>query len=430
MKRSDFMTGLVCGLSLALLGTGVYLFAHPRGGESGSLIAMAASPPAADAPMQTGQEPPTMDEDAAAPRVPLRGIGDVPGGRVGGADPRALRLSPVVEAARKVSPAVVSIGATKLVYTRPYDLYFYNFLAPYMLEPSARAYKFPYLGSGLILDKEGYIVTNYHVIEGAQQIFVTLVDGREFQADILDADVPVDVALLKIPASPDLPVAELGNSDDLMIGETALAIGNPFGNVLKDPHPTVTQGVISAVNRSFRPESTSDYARVYHDMIQTDAAINPGNSGGPLVNILGQVIGLNTFIISETGASHGLGFAIPINRVKAVVEEIKTFGHVRSIWWDFDVIDLIPRLREAIGTPAQSGAVVRIINKTGPAWRAGLRVEDVIVQVNDQKIASRKDLYAFLHILRVGETITLHVYRKDKPLTIQYVLQEPPKQQQ
>lgn len=396
MKRSSFVSGLIAGLSLSLLAAGVYVGSLAHGQD-----AKAETAPA-----------------VAAPALTLEAQ-------------RTLRRSPSVEAANMASSSVVSIGATKVVYSRPQDVYFYNFFSPYMLDLGPRAYKIPYLGSGVIIDKEGYVVTNYHVIEGAQQIFVTLFDGREIQAEILDADVPVDVALLKLKdPGGDLPVAQIGNSDDLMIGETVLAIGNPFGNVLRDPHPTVTQGVISAVNRSFRPESNSDYARVYHDMIQTDAAINPGNSGGPLINILGQVIGLNTFILSETGASHGLGFAIPINRVKAVVEEIKQFGRVRSIWWDFDVVDLNPRLKEALGTAAQAGAVVRIINKTGPAWEAGLRVEDVIVQVNDQKITTRKDLFAFLHILRVGETITLQVVRKNQPMTVQYVLQEPPQKTQ
>ena len=216
--------------------------------------------------------------------------------------------NPLVLAAEKVSPAVVSVGGTetRLYRRRLYDPFFDEFIVPF--NPYPKTTKIPYRGTGFIVKVEGdtgYVVTNYHVIHELKTVFITLPDRREISAEVLDADMVVDVALLKIKGD-NLPVIKMGDSDKLRIGEWVLALGNPFGNWIEDPHPTVTVGVVSALNRSFNPDysnSEPNSIRVYQGMIQTDAAINPGNSGGPLVNIRGEIIGINTFIFSRVGGS-------------------------------------------------------------------------------------------------------------------------------
>jgi serine protease Do len=332
------------------------------------------------------------------------------------------RQGPVVQAAAKVSPAVVGIGAVK--YVREIRPGFDEFFSPFIIYPYSKQL-LPFLGSGFLINSNGYVMTNYHVIEGAEKIIVTLVDGREFDAKLLDADTVVDVALLKIEGK-DFPSAKLGSSDDLVIGEWVIAIGNPFGNLIEDPRPTVTIGVVSALNRSFLPES--DRVRAYQNMIQTDAAINPGNSGGPLVNINGEVVGINTFIVSRSGGSVGLGFAIPINRARAVAKEIIEHGKIRALWLDFECITVTPYIAKALDLKTQVGALVRSMEKDGPASKAGLQVGDVILQANNSKIRDSREFSALFYSLQVGEKVEFIISRGDKTFKVTYTVQEAPKQ--
>lgn len=322
------------------------------------------------------------------------------------------RQTEIVVAAQKASKAVVCISVVKRGYME-------DFFRPFLLYPYEE--KIPYLGSGFIIDDRGHILTNYHVIEGAEDVFVTLVDGREIKGKVLGADAINDVALLKIDEK-NLPSISIGNSDEVMIGEWVLAIGNPFGNLIEDPRPTVTFGVISALNRSFKPDPSSGH--VYLNMIQTDAAINPGNSGGPLVNIRGEVIGINTFIVSKTGASHGIGFAIPINRAMKIAREIIKYGRVRSLWLDFSCINLTPYLARLVKAPDLNGALIRSIDRGGEAERCGLKVGDVIIKANDKKINNASDLVAYIATLQVGDKIKFEILRNGEKMTIIYEVKE------
>lgn len=334
----------------------------------------------------------------------------------------ASRRTEIVTAAEKVSPAIVSVGASQTtLMLSP----FADFFSDYAVYPYQQ--KIPYLGSGVIIDaRNGLIVTNWHVVQDASDVFVTLMDGREVPAKLVDADTYVDVALLQIQAQ-NLSAVRLGDSSDLMVGEWVLAMGNPFGNLIGDPHPTVTVGVVSAVKRSFRPNS--EVNRVYQDMIQTDAAINPGNSGGALINVNGDLIGMNTFIMSRSGGAEGIGFAIPVNRIKSVVEEILMHGHIRSRYRDFDVQNLKERIAKQLRSKATQGAVISEIEPGGPAERAGLRVGDVITQVDGRPVKDREDFLLYVWTQPVGTTVKCTVDRGGKTLQIAYTLTEPPQQQ-
>lgn len=226
------------------------------------------------------------------------------------------RNNAITQAVKDVEPAVVSVNVIKTEVVRgsynPFGFPFGDFFGV----PMQRQVQS--IGSGIIFNSEGHIITNAHVVSGATQIKVVLPDAREFDAKLLGIDESGDIAVLKIEGK-DLPVAKLGTSGDLIIGEWAIALGNPYGFLMNDTNPSVAVGVISAVNRNFGQRQDS---KVYKNMIQTDAAINPGNSGGPLVNINGEVIGINTFIVSESGGSIGIGFALPIDRVKKVAKEL------------------------------------------------------------------------------------------------------------
>lgn len=234
------------------------------------------------------------------------------------------RLNAIVVAAGRVGPAVVSITVvqTRIVTVTPFgDPFFDEFFGDFFPERRYRQ-EIKSLGSGVIISSDGYVLTNEHVVHDASKIRITLSSGVQHDAAVVAADTTSDLALLKVNGV-DLPYAELGNSGDLMIGEWVIALGNPFGFLLEDTRPTVTVGVISALGRSIKSTYQN---RLYRDMIQTDAAINPGNSGGPLTNILGQVVGINTFIFTASGGSEGIGFARPVNFVKKFIDEAKRNG--------------------------------------------------------------------------------------------------------
>ncbi|MBP7310162.1 MAG: trypsin-like peptidase domain-containing protein [Candidatus Cloacimonetes bacterium] len=225
------------------------------------------------------------------------------------------RENAITDAVSLVEPAVVSINVikTEVVRANPFGFGFFDFFGSMPMQRQVQS-----IGSGVIYDPEGYIITNAHVVQGATQIKVVLPDKREFDAGIIGMDSIHDIAKLKISGNK-LPHAALGNSDDLIIGEWSIALGNPYGFLMNDSKPSVSVGVISALNRSFSPREDK---HIYKGMIQTDAAVNPGNSGGPLVNINGEVIGINTFIFSENGGNIGIGFAIPVNTVKSILSQL------------------------------------------------------------------------------------------------------------
>jgi serine protease Do len=338
------------------------------------------------------------------------------------------RVNAIVLAAKKVSPAVVSIAVTqtRIVTYSPFSSPFFDdfwrdFFKDFFPQ---RRYKeeIKGLGSGVIIDPTGYIVTNSHVVENATEIKVSLPDGRSFDGEIIALDPEEDLALLKINGK-DLPYAQLGNSDDLLIGEWVIALGNPFGFLIEDTKPTVTVGVISAVNREVRGRTEG---RVYKNMIQTDAAINPGNSGGPLVNILGEVIGINTFILSHAGGSEGVGFAIPINRVKEFIEEakkeIKAKKEVEKIKiekWGIEVSDIDNYLKKRYSLQTNYGAVILKIEENSLGEALGLDVGDAILSFQDEKVVGALDLKKKIENFK-GNTFKLIIERKGERIRILY----------
>lgn len=335
------------------------------------------------------------------------------------------RINAIVVAAHKVAPAVVSISVIQTRYysSSPFwrdqffDRFFGDFFHPRIYEREVRS-----LGSGFIIDPEGYILTNEHLVRGAEKIRVTLPDGRELDGKIVGKNEVLDIALLKIDSA-DLPVVSLGNSDHLIIGEWAIAIGNPFGYLLEDPQPSVTAGVISAIHRDIKPKG--GWVSTYKDMIQTDAAINPGNSGGPLVNAQGEVIGINTFIFTAGGGSEGIGFAIPINTPKKIIEELVQYGEVREVWLGIDAQKLTPELAETIGQ--REGVLVADVEKGSAAEQGGVRVGDLIIQLNQRKVRNLDDWEVANSSLVVGEEVKMRVLRDHKPLELTLVAGQPPK---
>jgi serine protease Do len=255
------------------------------------------------------------------------------------------------------------------------------------------------LGSGFVLDDRGYVLTNEHVVRGATEIVVTLSDGRDARAEIVGTDDVTDLALLRLVERPQgLRAAPLGTSDDLVIGEWVVAIGNPFGYLLSNPEPTVTVGVVSGVGRNIIP---GDGTRTYYlDMIQTDASINPGNSGGALVNALGEVIGVNSSIISETGGNVGIGFAIPIDRARRVADALLREGHVRRAWVGVELREAEPN---RFGRSQQ--LIVSNVVAGSPAAQAGLRAGMLIDSAGGRPIRNMLDWESRLLDLRVGELL-------------------------
>jgi serine protease Do len=296
-----------------------------------------------------------------------------------------IRRTPVVEAVQKVSPAVVNISTETVVarQTSPFpafrdplfDEFFHDFF-----EPRVERYKQTSLGSGVVIRPDGYILTNQHVVLHGSEITVTLVDDRDFKAQLIGADSDSDLAVLKVKTDKPLPYITMGNSDDLMIGETVIAIGNPFGL-----SHTVTTGVVSALGRSLKSGE-----QTYYDFIQTDASINPGNSGGPLLNLSGDLIGINTAIYQK---AQGIGFAIPINRARRIVTDLISYGEVHVPWVGVIVRDLTPELaiRLGIQTRRKGGVVVRGIESGSPAASARITPGEVITAIDGRDVHSAEE---------------------------------------
>ncbi len=335
------------------------------------------------------------------------------------------RANAIVVAAQKVNPSVVSITVvqTKVISASPFrspfaDDFFRDFFGDFFPERLYRQ-QVRSLGTGLLISPDGYIVTNEHVISNATKINITLPDGRQYEGRVVAADVSHDLALLKIDGS-DFPYAQLGNSDELMIGEWVIAFGNPFGFLLEDTRPTVTVGVVSALNRSIK--STRE-DRVYKSMIQTDAAINPGNSGGPLANVLGEVIGLNTAIFTSGGGSEGIGFARPINDVKKFINEARQHGRVRvpriGLWARGIAQDSIVGL-----SGERRDVLVGGVDPGSTAERAGIKEGDRILMINDRVVSRTEDWDRFVSNVYVGDRVRLSLARGNETIGVDFVVEE------
>jgi serine protease Do len=286
-----------------------------------------------------------------------------------------------------------------------------------------REFKQRGLGSGVIIDAEGYILTNEHVVIDADKITVTLSDGREFKGEVKGKDSRSDIAIIKINAR-NLPVAPLGDSDSLKIGQWVVAIGNPFGYALSNPEPTVTAGVISALHRTLGRVISQD--RDYNDLIQTDAAINPGNSGGPLANLKGEVVGINVAIFSTTGGYQGVGFAIPINNAKRIISRLIEGKKILYGWLGVTVQDLTDDLTKYFGLPDKSGALIAKVLENGPAEKAGIKEGDVIKKFEGKDVGSVKDLLSVVGKAEVGRKVKLGLIRDKKELALEVSIGERP----
>ena len=330
------------------------------------------------------------------------------------------------ELAEKVKPAVVNIGTTKVVRggTRspfgggaPFDRYFGDeFFDRFFGDAPRREFKQQSLGSGFIISSDGYIFTNNHVVEHADKIIVKLSDGREYEAKIIGKDAKTDIALIKIKPNENLPVAEIGDSDKLRVGDWVLAIGNPFGL-----EQTVTAGIVSAKGRVIG-------AGPYDNFIQTDASINPGNSGGPLYNLKGEMVGINTAIYSRTGGNIGIGFAIPANMAKNVINQLKEHGKVVRGWLGVMIQPVTPELAAQFKLDRPIGALVGEVSPGSPAEKAGIKPGDVIVEFNGKEISQMSMLPNLVAETTVGSRAEITLYRKGAvkklPVTIAKLSEE------
>lgn len=330
----------------------------------------------------------------------------------------------LVAARNRVGPAVVSVTTfrTRIVTARARNFYEWWQINAGRI-PAYETRKFPIYGSGLLINQDGYIVTNEHVVRGAEEIYVTMIDSTEVPATLVGAATEFDVALLKIEGA-NIPFAPFGDSDALEIGEPVIAIGSPFTYLFNDNQPTVTAGVVSALRRDVK--ETGDDAQIFKNMIQTDAVINPGNSGGPLVSMRGEVIGISTFVFSTASGSSniGMGFAIPSNTVRMVVDEIRRYGHFRSVWTGLVVSELTPEVASSLDIPLRNGLVVMALEEGGPAEQAGLAVGDVIVEMNGNTIRDSAQASRAIFGLQVGDELEVVVWRAGSTLTFTLTLVE------
>ncbi len=341
------------------------------------------------------------------------------------------RRNAIVRATERVSPAVVSINAiqhrtvTRTLAPRGWE-YFERFF-PGMFPRRAFRQDVANLGSGVVVSDDGFVLTNMHVVEHADDLVVALHDGRQYGAIVLEAVPTWDLALIKLLDPPeDLPVAPLADGEaDLHIGEWAIAIGSPFGYLLADTRPTVTVGVISALNRDIR--NTGSDGQAFLGMIQTDAAINPGNSGGPLINSRGEVIGINTFIFTESGGSIGLGFAVPIARAQWIVREVREFGYFRRAYVGFGIVEVNDLIAQSLGLPSTDGFVVRDVITGSPADKAGLQPYDVITSINGVDLNDVDTFNRLVYEAKVGTKLSFEAYRDGEGFSGTIELEEDPR---
>ena len=328
------------------------------------------------------------------------------------------RTSIITQTVKKVSSAVVGINVTAIQeYQNPA-------FSPFFNDPFFRQFfgnqtysqKVKSLGSGFLISKDGYIVTNDHVAGSASEILVTLTNGKHYNAKVVGTDAVSDICLLKIEGE-NFPHLKFGNSSDVMIGEWAIALGNPFGLFELNNKPTVTVGVISATGMNLNQVQN----RYYFNMIQTDAAINGGNSGGPLVNAVGEVIGMNTIIFTSGGSegSIGLGFAIPINKISNIIRELIDKGKIeREFNTGLSVQNIDESIAKYFKLESTKGIIVTKVLKNSPAARAGVKEGDVILKVDDYNIDNEQTIIGVLQEFRTNQTVTLKVLRDEKEISL------------
>ena len=326
--------------------------------------------------------------------------------------------------AEKARPGVVNIRTVKRIegggpvfrhfFGNPFGHRnpFEDFFRPFPRGGSEGDFKQQSLGSGFIIAREGYIVTNNHVIENADEIKVKLANGKAFDAEVVGRDPKTDLALIKIDGSNDLKSLPMGDSNALRVGTWVLAIGSPFGL-----EQTVTAGIVSAKGRVIG-------AGLYDDFIQTDASINPGNSGGPLLNMRGEVVGINTAIMSRGGGNDGVGFAIPVNLAKGIVEQLKNEGRVTRAWLGVGIQDLTPELADYYHVKEQKGALVTQVYEGDPADKAGIKTGDIIVEVEGKEVSSSRDLSRSIANAPVGAQIPITILRNGQKKTVSVELTE------
>jgi len=340
------------------------------------------------------------------------------------------RRNAITRAIGKVSSATVGINVTEIIEQpglfnvdpslRQFlgnDQFWRQFIGP-------RRYEVKNLGSGVVISPDGYIVTNFHVAGNAKEITVTFVGGKKTKAKLVGADAVSDIALVKVDGS-DLPYAVLGNSDDVVIGEWAIALGNPFGLFEINDKPTVTVGVISSTGMNLGRQGNA----IYRDMIETDAAINGGNSGGPLVNSNGEIIGINTLIFTGgvSQAFVGYGFAIPINKVKKIVADLRKKGQVtREVYTGFEAQEVDARVARYFGLSEPRGVIVSDVFKKGPAEKSDLRVGDIIFEVNGTRINTADEFSGLLYDASPGDVLKLKVFREKKMIELDLKLDKKP----
>ncbi len=319
------------------------------------------------------------------------------------------------QAVQRASPAVVNIYTSKQIVTRPSPLLDSPLLRRFFGElnrPQQRTQTS--LGSGVIMSSQGYVLTNYHVIENADEIAVLLADGHTVPANVLGADPETDLAVLTIEVE-NLPTAIISDSSNLQVGDVVLAIGNPFGF-----GQTVTQGIISATGRDRLGINT------FENFIQTDAAINPGNSGGALINAYGELVGINTAIFSKSGGSQGIGFAIPIGLASDVMAQIIEHGRVIRGWLGLELQNLSPQLAESFGLKERTGVLVAGVVRQSPAYKAGIRPGDIILTFNEKLIRDAKTIQNEIASSRPGSEITIAGLRRGKTFEIDAKIDQRP----
>jgi Do/DeqQ family serine protease len=327
-------------------------------------------------------------------------------------------LAPMI---KRVSPAVVNIATRGTIRERSpqnpllEDPFFRRFFDIPDMNPRER--QFQSAGSGVIFDaKNGYIVTNAHVVDNATEITVTLQDGRDLAATVVGSDVPSDVAVLKVPPETLIQVA-LGDSTRLEVGDFVVAIGNPFGL-----QHTVTSGIVSGLGRSgINPGGDG-----YEDFIQTDASINPGNSGGALVNLKGELVGINSAILSRSGGNIGIGFAIPVNMARSIMDQLLKYGSVKRGLLGVNIYSLTPDMAKSLNIPNTQGVLVSQVTEGSAAEKAGIKAGDVITSINNQSIKSNSELRNAIGLSRVGDKLDVALIRDRKPIHVTAVITELP----
>ena len=316
------------------------------------------------------------------------------------------RETAITRAIEKVGPAVASINVEQHISSVSYDPFF-GFMYPREIYPMKSS------GSGVVISPDGFVMTNHHVIENADKVTVTLSGGDEYEAEIIGSDETSDLALIKLSGS-DFPYAELANSDDLLIGEWVIALGNPFELFSISNKPSASVGIISGTNMDFGMQKSG---KVLQDMIQTDAAINPGNSGGPLVNAMGQVIGINTFIFTDYEhfrGSVGIGFAIPINSARRIAEELRMTGEIDRGYSTGLIVQSVTRsISRYLDIPFVKGVIIVEVNQGSPADMTGLEPGDVILSVNGEDVNKPSDIRTVIleNDFRSGDKVTLQIFR-------------------